>query len=135
MALPKQLQLVLVTPERTLLDEPVDSLRLPLYDGQIGILPGRAPVVGRLGYGELRISAAGRETSYYIDGGFLQVKGAVVSVLTNRAIEAEDVDAGEARAQLQAVLERVPTTDHEFAAKDRDQQRARRMLELANKSR
>ena len=41
------LQIVLVTPETTLLDAPVRSLQFPLYDGQAGVLPGRAPVVGR----------------------------------------------------------------------------------------
>jgi len=68
MAPARHLQLVLVTPERVLLDEPVLSLRLPLYDGQLGILPGRAPVIGRLGYGELKISTEAGEKSYFIDG-------------------------------------------------------------------
>lgn len=131
----KQLRLVLVTPEKTLLDEPVDSLRLPLYDGQIGILPGRAPIVGRLGYGELKMSGPNGEKSYYIDGGFLQVKGSVVSVLTNRAIEASQLNPADAEEQLRSAQARIATTDLEFAAKARDQQRARRMLELARKTR
>ncbi len=38
-----QLRLVVVTPEKPLLDESVTALRFPLYDGQIGVLPGRAP--------------------------------------------------------------------------------------------
>ena len=50
----KQLQVVVVTPEKTLLDETVDFVALPLYDGELGVLPGRAPLIGRLGYGELR---------------------------------------------------------------------------------
>src|SRR5258708_10617541 len=66
----KPLRLVLVTPETTLLDEPVESLRFPLYDGQIGILPGRAPLVGRLGYGELKIRTTAGTQSYFLDGGF-----------------------------------------------------------------
>jgi F-type H+-transporting ATPase subunit epsilon len=131
----KQLRLVLVTPEKTLLDEPVDSLRLPLYDGQIGILPGRAPLVGRLGYGELKMSGPNGEKSYYIDGGFLQVKGSVVSVLTNRAIEAGQLTAKDAEEQLRSAQARIATTDLEYTAKMRDQQRARRMLELARKTR
>ena len=47
MALGKNLQIVLVTPETTLLNEPVDSIRLPMFDGQMGIYPsqiGRAHV-------------------------------------------------------------------------------------------
>ncbi|MGH7127722.1 MAG: FoF1 ATP synthase subunit delta/epsilon [Planctomycetaceae bacterium] len=133
MAIPQHLQLVLVTPEKTLLDEPVDALRFPLYDGQFGVLPGRAPVVGRLGYGELKITSAAGERSYYIDGGFVQIKGPVVSLLTDRAVPAEKIDAQEARGRLDAVRGRVATTDAEIAAKDREQTRARQMLAVARK--
>ena len=49
------IQCVVVTPERAVLDQAVDFVALPLYDGELGVLPGRAPLVGRLGYGELRI--------------------------------------------------------------------------------
>jgi F-type H+-transporting ATPase subunit epsilon len=127
------LQLVLVTPETTLLDEPVQALRFPLFDGQAGILPGRAPVVGRLGYGELRITGNdGGIRSFYVDGGFVQVKGSVVSLLTNRAIPADKIDTAEAEALLQKTRETVAKGDNEIAAKDRDQERARRMLKLAS---
>lgn len=131
--IPAKLRLVVVTPETTLLDEPVDALRFPLYDGQIGILPGRAPLVGRLGYGELKITAGGQERSYFVDGGFVQVKGAVVSLLTDRALPAASIDARAAAEQLQATLHRVATTDIDFAAKAKDEERARKMLALAEK--
>ncbi len=42
-----QLQCIVVTPEATVLDEMVDFVALPLYDGEIGIAPGRAPLIGR----------------------------------------------------------------------------------------
>ena len=48
------IQCVVVTPERALLDERVDAVVLPMYDGELGVLPGRAPLIGRLGFGELR---------------------------------------------------------------------------------
>ena len=54
-----RLQCVVVTPERTLLDELVDFVALPLYDGELGVLPGRSPLIGRLGYGELRTRIGG----------------------------------------------------------------------------
>jgi len=128
-----ELRLVLVTPETTLLDEPVERLRFPLYDGQIGILPGRAPLVGRLGYGELLITTASGDRSFFIDGGFVQVKDNVVSILTDRAMPAEKLNAVQAEEQLQAASKRVPKSDVEFAAKSRDQIRARQMLALAKK--
>jgi F-type H+-transporting ATPase subunit epsilon len=127
------LQLVLVTPETTLLDEPVQALRFPLFDGQAGILPGRAPLVGRLGYGELRVTGSDGETrSFYVDGGFVQVKGPVVSLLTNRAIPVDEIDAAEAKALLEKSRAIVAKGDAEIAAKERDQERARRMLKLAS---
>lgn len=135
MSTARNLRLVLVTPEKTLLDEPVIELRFPLYDGQIGILPGRAPMLGRLGYGELKITAAQGEVSYFIDGGFVQVKGPVVSVLTNRALPVSEINPQEAEEQLQSAMDRVASTPEEYDKKLRDLERSRRMLALFRKSR
>ena len=129
--MPDPLRLVVVTPEKPLLDELVSALRFPLYDGQIGILPGRAPLVGRLGYGELVITTPAGERSYYIDGGFVQIIGSVVSLLTHRAIPAKNVDPKEAEAILKK-SEGMPTlTDAEYGLKLKEQERARRMLDVA----
>jgi len=129
------LRLILVTPETTLLDESVAELRFPLYDGQIGILPGRAPLVGRLGYGELKLTRpGGTHASYFIDGGFVQVKGGEVSILTNRALTREQINTADATAQLEQAASRVAKNDVEYAARIRDQERARRMLAMAGRS-
>jgi F-type H+-transporting ATPase subunit epsilon len=131
MVLPKQLRFVLVTPEKTLLDERVDLLQFPLYDGQIGILPGRAPLVGRLGYGDLKITVGGAERHYFVDGGFVQVKGEIVTLLTNRAVPAEEIDRRSAEERLREANSLKPTTPSEFAAKSRDLERARRLVAMA----
>jgi F-type H+-transporting ATPase subunit epsilon len=80
-----KLQVVIVTPEMTTLDKSVDSVIVPLFDGQKGILPGHAPMIGRLGPGELRIKDGSAEESYSVDGGFVQVEGGVVSILTGKS--------------------------------------------------
>lgn len=129
-----KLRLIVVTPERTLLDEPVAALRFPLYDGDIGILPGRIPLIGRLGTGELRITTSAGLTSYFIDGGFVQVLGSNVTLLTNRAILAQDLSAAEAEKLLSEASARVAKSDEEVAAKSADQQRARKMLAIAHAS-
>ena len=125
------LQLVVVTPEQTLIDQPVHSMRFPLYDGQIGILPGRAPLVGKLGYGELKIRDEQGEQSYFIDGGFVQIKGPVVSLLTNQAIPTDQLDRKTGEESLQAANALKAHTDEEFLNKFHDQERARRMISLA----
>src|SRR5881275_810762 len=98
------LQCVMVTPERAVLDEPVDFVALPMYDGELGVLPGRAPLIGRLGYGELRTRRGGAVRRYYVDGGFAQVRHNVVTVLTPRAVRAEDINEAEVGRALQAAL-------------------------------
>ncbi len=80
-----QLQVVIVTPESTALDKQVDSVVLPLFDGEKGILANHAPMIGRLGKGKLRIKDGGSEESYQIDGGFVQVESNVVSILTGKS--------------------------------------------------
>lgn len=129
----EKLRLVIVTPERTLLDEPVSSLRFPLYDGDIGIMPGRLPLIGRLGSGELRLTTSSGQRSFFVDGGFAQVQGSVVSLLTHRAIPLSDLSVAEAEKQLAAAKAKPATGEAEISAKLAEQVRARRMLALARR--
>jgi F-type H+-transporting ATPase subunit epsilon len=134
MAAEVPLRLVLVTPETTLVDEPVSALRFPLYDGQIGILPGRAPLIGRLGYGELNVTHVdGSSTSYFIDGGFVQVKENVVSLLTDRALTRDEINPAAAQEKLQEAVARIAHSDAEANARFRDQERARQMLAMTGR--
>jgi F-type H+-transporting ATPase subunit epsilon len=128
------LNLVLVTPERTLFDRPVASIRVPLFDGAAGFYPGRAPLVGRLGIGELRLTdASGASEVYFIDGGFVQVKGSVVSVLTNSAVATSEISRKAAVAQFEAARAERSRTDDEHAAASRRLEKARKMLAVASK--
>ena len=127
-----ELRLVLVTPETTLLDLAVSSLRFPLFDGQIGVLPGRAPLVGRLGVGALKFDSASGSESYFIEGGFVQIKGSVVTLLTNKAIAAGEIDSSQASSDLEEALALKPTDEAGFAEKDQALARARALKNLGN---
>ena len=122
---------MLVTPEKTLIDQNVDSLRFPLFDGQMGVLPGRAPLVGRMGYGELVYNDAAGAHSYFVDGGFVQIKSGIVTVLTNRAILARDLKRQQAEEQLKQANAKLAHTDLELEAKAREIMRAQQMVSLA----
>lgn len=129
-----ELSLVLVTPERTLFDRAVTSIRVPLFDGSAGFYPGRAPLVGRLGIGELRLTeVSGTVESYFIDGGFVQVKGTVVSVLTNAAMLTSEISRKSAGAKLEEANAERGKTDIEYIASSRRLEKARKMLALASK--
>ena len=86
------MQCIVVTPERTLYDQPADFIAVTLFDGEIGIAPSHVPMIGRLGWGEMRIRQGGRMDRYYVEGGFVEVLDDVVSVLTQRAIAASKID-------------------------------------------
>src|SRR5213596_3115871 len=95
-----------VTPEQTALETKADFVALPLFDGEIGIAANHSPLIGRLGYGEMRIKSGGTISRYYVDGGFVQVADNVVAILTNRAVPAISLDAATAETQLAAAREK-----------------------------
>lgn len=125
------LQCVVVTPERAVLDERADFIVLTMHDGELGVLPGRAAFIGRLGFGELRLQRGGQTDRYYVDGGFGQVRADVVTILTPRAIRAEDIDVAAARAVLEA--EQTPSESTvDQATHRKNQDRARAQLRVAH---
>jgi len=131
----KKLQCVVVTPEKTLFDERVDFVALPLYDGELGVLPGRAPLIGRLGFGELRTSTGDLVRRYFVDGGFAQVRHDVVTVLTQRAIPADQLDAQAAARDLESLENKLVVTELEYADHEKAVARARGTLRVAGHKR
>lgn len=125
------MQCVLVTPEATVLDSQAEFVALTLFDGEIGIAPGHAPMIGRLGCGEMRIQQGERLRRFYIEGGFVEVCDDVVSVLTGRAIEAEKIDPAEAERLLDEAQHMSPRTAEQFAQRDRAAAQARAQLRAA----
>jgi F-type H+-transporting ATPase subunit epsilon len=127
------IECVVVTPERTLFDEVVEFVALPLYDGELGVLPRHTPLIGRLGQGELRTKKGNETRRYFVDGGFAQVRDDVVTVLTNRAIPAAGIDPTVAAKDLEAASARVATTDHDVAQKATAVARARAQIRIAGR--
>ena len=100
-----ELRCIVVTPERTVLDREAWFVALPLYDGELGVAPGRSPMIGRLGYGELRLESGGGVERYYIEGGFVEVLNDVKAARGKPARSPEqmairDRAVDQARAQL-----------------------------------
>jgi F-type H+-transporting ATPase subunit epsilon len=130
-ALKGKVRCVVVTPERAVLDLIAELVILPMYDGELGVLPGRAPLIGRLGAGELRLKTGTAVTRYFIEPGFVQVRDNVISVLTARAIKAEEVTAAVAQAAA-AEAEALPFTNAvERANKSKARDRALGMKKVA----
>src|ERR1700722_3277951 len=123
------LHCIVVTPERALLDEPADFVALPMIDGELGVLPGRAPLIGRLGYGELRIRRGDQVHRYFVDGGFAQVRANTVTVLTARALKPAEINPDAARQVVENPGEAAATGPTQ-EARTKAQARARAQLRM-----
>ncbi len=109
------IQCVVVTPERTELDLQAESVTVPLFDGEIGILRGHSPLVGRLGYGLLRIKTGGQQQDYFVEGGFVQVADNVISVLTDKVVNSAELTSATAAEAMRTALE-LPTDQPDLRA-------------------
>jgi len=115
------LQLLLVTPDRRLVEEVVDEVQLPGLEGYLGILPGHAALLTELGVGEMSYRR-GNETHYAaVIGGYAEVLPDRVTVLAEIAERAEEIDEDRARAARERAEKRLakagePNTDWNRAA-------------------
>lgn len=125
------LHCIVVTPEQTVLDRACDFVAVPLTDGETGFLPGRAPLIARLGYGELRAQGQGNVERFFVDGGFVQVQNNVIAVLTPRAVPAAQIDAQAVSRELKATVAQVAASPESLAAKQRTQLQLRGQLAVA----
>ena len=93
------MQVEVVSAERRLWSGEAQMVVARTVDGEIGILPGHAPLLGELGSGTVRvIEPSGSEVVAAIHGGFLSVSDTGVSVLADIAEMASDIDVERARA-------------------------------------
>ncbi len=97
------IKLLVLTPERQVLEETADAVVIPAHDGELGILRDRAALVCELGTGQLRYTRGGTTRRLFVDRGFAQVANNHVTVLTGEALRAEEVTAEVVAAASRAV--------------------------------
>src|SRR2546428_6708839 len=95
------LKLEIVTPEATAYSEDVDFVVLPGSEGELGVYPRHVPVLTAIKPGEVRILKDGRETLLAVGEGFVEIKADAVSILTDMALAAEQIDTAAAEAAVE----------------------------------
>ena len=123
------LKLEIVTPERRVVDETVDSVTVPTLSGEAGILPNHAPLISALKPGILSFTNKGTTEQLAVAGGFVEVSSDMVSVLTDVADAAADVNIETARAERDAA-EKALAANSAKAVEETEAYRAE--LDLAN---
>ena len=117
-----------VTPERAILECDASSAVFPAHDGDVGILPRRAPLLCRLGTGILRVKTEGEERKFFIDGGFAQMVDNRLTLLTEQARGSDEVDLKTARQALKDA--QAMSTDDGYDDRQAAIQRARAQVKL-----
>jgi F-type H+-transporting ATPase subunit epsilon len=109
----QRLRLELVTPERLVLSEEVDEVRVPGTLGELGVLPGHTPLLTSLGTGPLSYFQGSSGRSLAVQDGFAEVLPDRVTVLARIADAPSDIDVESARAALAEAEARLPTASAE----------------------
>lgn len=132
------LRLEIITAERIVLtEEAVESVRVPAAEGMVGILPRHAPLMTTLAPGELIMRKGEEEESFFVTGGFLEVRDNHIAVLADASERAEEIDidrAEEARRRAEEALQEK-REGAELAAAEAAMRRALIRLRLAQRAR
>ena len=108
--LPEAIELQIVTPQRHVLQETVQSVEIPGKEGYLGVLPGHAPLITELGVGILAYRKGSENHFLTVINGYAEVLPDRVIVLAEISERAEQIDVGRSRAahdRAQAELARA----------------------------
>lgn len=93
-----ELTLRVITPDQIVLDTTVQSVRVPGVDGYLGVLPRHAHMVSALDVGLLTYKSEGKPESLFVSGGFVEVRGDTVRVVSEAGERPEEIDEERALA-------------------------------------
>ncbi len=116
MALPTHLTLRIVAADRSLVNETVDEVEIPGFDGYFGVLPGHTPLLAVLQVGELWYRQGQEKHFVSISFGFAEVQPDRVTILAQIAEKADEIDVTRAEAAKKRAEQRLaqPTMDIDF---------------------
>lgn len=128
----------IVSAEVEIFSGTVIELYAPAEMGEVGIMPRHAPLLTKMKPGEVRVVSQGGEVeSFYVNGGILEVQPHVVTILSDTAIRASDLDeaaAMEAKAKAEAAMA-DKKTDYDYARAKAELVEAIAQIETINKLR
>lgn len=132
-----KLKLEIVTPEKVVLSEEVDSITIPTKNGEITVLPEHENLIATLGSGELLYRKDGKETSIAITGGTLEINGENVTLLAEHAISPDDIQVNKAREAREKAekLMKENLNEHDLRLAEAEQRKALLELKIAEKYR
>ena len=119
--MPALIQFDLVSPERTLLSAEAEMVTIPGSEGYMGVMAGHMPLISTLRAGMIDVLKDGKDTRYFIRGGFVEIAGDKVTVLADEAVPFSEL-------ALETLDQRIRDAEEELAAA-KDERARRRAAE------
>ena len=129
------LNLEIVTPEKKVLSEAVDSVNVPTATGEVGILSNHAPFISSLKPGILSYTKGGATEKMVISGGFIEVSADNVSILADVAETSGEINVEAAKTERDAAEKELNAwkgTEEEFESERERLERAQARLRLSS---
>ncbi len=123
-------QLQVLSPLGTIFDDSVEEVILPTDQGEIAILPQHVPLFAKLTEGTMTIKKSGKNTIIALIGGFLEVKKGSVTVLSDHAIKAENIEVAKALEAKKKAEELMKNKENEEDFALATKELARSIMEL-----
>jgi F-type H+-transporting ATPase subunit epsilon len=125
----KSFRCKLVTPSAGLVDDKCVYASVPMFDGLLGVMPGRAPMLMKLGMGELRLDFAddakiqgtgskGGSRTFLVDGGFVKMANDELTILAEKAWATETLTRADAETELKTLQAAKPKDSTPGATED-----------------
>lgn len=134
----KKFQLKIVTPEKVLYQDDVESVTIPTAEGEITVMSNHLPIISAVNPGELKIKKDGKYDYFSVTRGVLEVDGKSVTLLTDAAESAGGIDekrAEEARDRAKKIMEGIKQSEEGYADAVAQMERALSRLRIAKKRR
>ena len=107
----KNLRLEVVTPEKKVLSEDIQSLIVPATEGYLGVLYNHAPLIAGLQIGIIKYKKNDEEKTMSISGGFLEVSNNKATIIAKTAEFPEEIDVERAKRAMERAEKRLKSRD------------------------
>ena len=105
------LKLEIISPKEKVFSTEAKQVVLPTESGEIGLLTGHIPLVTQLKLGALKVINESSQETFAIQGGFAQLVSDKISILTDEAIAASDLEASAIEASINAVKKQLASAE------------------------
>jgi F-type H+-transporting ATPase subunit epsilon len=105
--------LQIITPDEKVLSTEATQVVLPTESGEAGILTGHIPMVTKIVAGELKVIKEGGTEYIAVDHGFAKVLGNTISVLTEAAVDVQEIDLSEVESAQQRAEQALKQAEEE----------------------